>query len=163
MADNGTLEQGDSPEASRHELPRRRYAAQQLLQMVYTSHDGYAVRSNSELLQIMALPIQVRKDMVQLLVKHYERVYTVQQLLDWYNSQPLSDREFEWALDQWKEEFAMHPTTRQHIDALNEANTRGSKKKARELRNGAFKAFLHQECMNVQLALALLRLSLIHI
>ena len=157
MADNGTLEQGDSPEASRHELPRRRYAAQQLLQMVYTSHDGYAVRSNSELLQIMALPIKVRKDMVQLLVKDYEGVYTMQQVEDWYNSEPLSDREFEWAYNHWKEEFPMRTTTRQNIDALKEENTRASKKKARILLNGAFKAYLHKECMNVQLAIALLR------
>ena len=95
--------------------------------------------------------------MVQLLVEYYEGVYTMQQVEDWYNSEPLSDREFEWALDQWKEEFPMRPTTRQNIDALKEENTRGSKKKARILLNGAFKAYLHQECRNVQLALALLR------
>ena len=51
----------------------------------------------------------------------------------------------------------MRSTTRQNIDALKEENTRGSKKKVRDLLNGAFKAYLHQECMNVQLALALLR------
>ena len=105
----------------------------------------------------MALPIKVRKEMVRLLVKDYEGVYTMQQVEDWYNSEPLSDREFEWAYNRWKEEFPMRPMTRQNIDALKEEGTRERKKRARELRNGAFKAFLHQECMNVQFALALLR------
>ena len=53
----------------------------------------------------------------------------MQQVEDWYNSEPLSDREFEWALDQWKEEFPMRPMTRQNIDALKEEGTRESKKK----------------------------------
>jgi hypothetical protein len=157
MADNGTLRQGDSPEASRHEPPRLRYAAQQLLEMLYASHGGYAVRPDSELLQIMAIPIQVREDMVQRIANYRQGVYTVQQLLDWYNSQPLSDSDFEWALAQWKQEFPMATRTRMRIETLKEENTRESKKKARELLNGAFKAFLQQECMNSQLALALLK------
>ena len=35
MADNGALQNGDSPDASRREAPRLRFAAQQLLQMCY--------------------------------------------------------------------------------------------------------------------------------
>ena len=51
----------------------------------------------------------------------------------------------------------MHPETRQRIETWKEEDTRESKRKARELTNGAFKAFLQQTCMNVQLALALLK------
>ena len=51
----------------------------------------------------------------------------------------------------------MVPTTRQRIKTWREEDTRGSKKQAQQLLNGAFKAFLQQECMNTQLALALLR------
>ena len=97
--------------------------------MLYTSHGGYAVRPDSELLQIMAIPIKVRKDMVQRMANYHQGVYTVQQLLDWYNSQPLSDRVFEWALTQWKQEFPMAPKTRLRIETLKEENTRESKKR----------------------------------
>ena len=51
----------------------------------------------------------------------------------------------------------MKPETRQKIETWKIQDTRESKKSAQKLRNGAFKAFLHQECMNVQLALALLK------
>ena len=47
--------------------------------------------------------------------------------------------------------------TRLQIETWIQEDTRHSKKQARDLRNGAFKAFLQQECMNVQLALALLK------
>ena len=51
----------------------------------------------------------------------------------------------------------MAPETRLRIEAWKEEDTRESKRKAQQLRNGAFKAFLQQECVNVQLALALLK------
>jgi hypothetical protein len=51
----------------------------------------------------------------------------------------------------------MQTSTRQKIATLNEENTRASKKKARELLTGPFKAFLHQECRHPQLAIALLK------
>ena len=82
---------------------------------------------------------------------------TVQQYLDWYNSQPLSDHDFEWALGQWKEEFPMEPHTREKIEAWKIQDTRESKKEARGLQRGAFGAFLQQECMNKRLALAFLK------
>ena len=86
MADNGTLLEGDLPDASRYEPPRLSYAAQQLLEMLYADQGGYAVRPDSELLRIMAIPSLVREDMVNRIADYRQGVYTVQQYLDWYNS-----------------------------------------------------------------------------
>ena len=47
--------------------------------------------------------------------------------------------------------------SRASYEALKEENTRASKKKANNLLNGAFKTFLQQECINSQLAIALLK------
>ena len=157
MADNGTLLEGDMPEESRYEDPDRRYTAQELLQMLYVDQGGYGVRDVGELQRSIAMPIQVRKNMIHRIAIYRQGVYTVQQNFDCYNSQPLSESDFQWALAQWKEEFPMNADTRQRIEAWQEENTRNSKKKAQALRNGAFKAYLHQECLNVQLALALLK------
>jgi hypothetical protein len=156
-ADNGTLLQGDSPDASRSESPRRRYAAQQLLEMFYNDQGGYAVRPQRELLLNMAIPIRVREDMVDRIANYRQGVYSKQELFDWYNNEPLPEIDFKWALDQWKEEFPMNENTRKRIHTWRDENTRESKKNANQLRNGAFKAFLQQECMNVQFALALLK------
>ena len=156
-ADNGTLLDGDMPQDTRHEDPARRYAAQQFLQMLYVNQGGYGIREDKELQRFMAIPIDVRKDMVNRIAIYCQGVYTVQQIVDWYNSQPLSNNDFDWALAQWKQEFPMHQHTRQRIETWNEENTRESKKKANQLQNGAFKAFLHQECLNMHLALALLK------
>ena len=157
MADNGTLRQGDSPDASRYETPRIRDAAQQFLEMLYADKGGYGVRPEEELRRIMAIPIRMRAIMVHRIAHIHQGDYTVQQYLDWYNSKPLSDTDFEWALAQWKQEFPMARTTRERIETWKEEDTRASKKQARDLLNGAFKAFLQQECMNTQLALALLK------
>jgi hypothetical protein len=157
MADNGTLLHGDSPDTSRSVTPRRRYAAQQLLEMFYTNEGGYAFRPQRELLQMMSIPIQVREDMVVRIANYREGAYTVEQLLDRYNNEPLPEVDFEWALAQWKQEFPMNANTRRRIATCRDENTRESKKRARTLTNGAFKAFLQQDCMNTQLALALLK------
>merc|ERR1712079_791133 len=51
----------------------------------------------------------------------------------------------------------MHSETRQQIATWKKQGARPSKKKARKLVLGAFGAFLQQECVNKQLAYALLK------
>ena len=98
--------------------------------MLYVDQGGYGVRDVGELQRSIAMPIQVRKNMIHRIAIYRQGVYTVQQNFDWYNSQPLSESDFEWALAQWKEEFAMNADTRQRIEAWQEENTRNSKKGA---------------------------------
>ena len=51
----------------------------------------------------------------------------------------------------------MNPSTLEKIQAWEEENTRGCKKQARDLRNGAFAAYLQQECIAKQLAMSFLK------
>ena len=147
------------------EPPRLRLAAQDLLQVLYMIQGGYAIRPDDELVLKVSFPIRVRKNMVQRIANYRGAPqpagtrggFTVQQWIAWYDSEPLSDPDFEWALGKWKEEFPMREHTRQKIEGWLEQNTRESKKKARDLHHGAFQAYLQQECMNKQLALALLK------
>ena len=170
MADNGDLKDGDSPDASRYEPPRRRLAAQELLQTLYVDESRNAIRPDSDLLSKLAIPIRVREDMVrrvanyhgvaqpQLSTPRYSAgAFTVQQWLDWYKSEPFSDPDFDWVLATWKEEFPMNKHTREKIEEWRKQNTHESKKKARDLEHGAFSAYLQQECFNTQLAIALVK------
>ena len=173
MADNGDLKDGDSPDASRYEPPRRRLAAQELLKTLYVDESRNAIRPDSDLLSKLAIPIHVREDMVRRVadyhgvaqlqlstprhIKYSAGAFTVQQWLDWYKSESFSDPDFEWVLATWKEEFPMRKHTREKIDAWRKQNTRESKKEAKDLHNGAFGAYLQQECLNKQLAIALVK------
>ena len=108
------LQQGDSPEATRHEPPRLIFAAQQLLQTLYSDQGGYAVRPVSELLRKMAIPIRARENMVNRIAYYRQGPWTAQQWLDWYKSEPLSNEDFEWAKSNGKE-FPMNSETRKQI------------------------------------------------
>ena len=83
--------------------------------------------------------------------------YTAHSWHDWYALRPLSDTHMDAAVPQWKREFPMNAHTRERIKALEDEHTRRSKKKAGDLRNGAFAAYLAQTCIHKQLALACLK------
>ena len=125
--------------------------------MLCVDQSGYGVRDQSELLRIMAIPIQVRQDMVQRIAQWHEQRYTVQETTDYYNKHPMDDPTFEWALTKWQEQFPMHVRTKETIAELKAFNSRESKRKAHNLLRGAFNAYLHQECRSPQLARALLK------
>ena len=129
------LQQGDSPEATRHEPPRLIFAAQQLLQTLYSDQGGYAVRPVSELLRRMAIPIRVRENMVNRIAYYQGQrgPWAAQQWLDWYKFEPLSDKHFEWAKSNGEKLFPMHSETRQQIATWKKQSTRPSKKKAKNL------------------------------
>ena len=67
---------------------------------------------------------------------------------------PLSETHMDAAVYQWKHEFPMNAHTRDRIDALEDEDTRRGNKAARDLRNGAFGAYLQQTSIHKQLALA---------
>ena len=101
------LQQGDSPEATRHEPPRLIFAAQRLLETLYSDQGGYAVRPASELLRRMATPIRARERMVNRIAHHEGQrgPWAAQQWLDWYKFEPLSDEDFEWAKSNGEKSF----------------------------------------------------------
>ena len=55
---------------------------------------------------------------------------------------PLSKEDMDEAVSQWKNDFPMKPHSLEKIKAWEKEDTRGSKKEARNLRNGAFAAYL---------------------
>ena len=84
-------------------------------------------------------------------------VFTSKEWFDWYAEHPLSQADMDAAVGQWKQDFPMSPSTLEKIQAWEEENTRGCKKQARDLRNGAFAAYLQQECIAKQLAMSFLK------
>ena len=149
QADNGALTEGDSPEASRHELPEVRMAAQDLLETLYSSMDGCAIRTKEEVLQAMTTPIRRRQKYIDTLAKHSLRVL--------YATWPLSEKDMDAAVKQWKHDFPMKRKTLKKINGWEKEGTRASKRDANKLRNGAFAVYLREECIAKQLAMSFLK------
>ena len=90
LGPTAALQQGDSPEATRREPPRLIFAAQRLLETLYSDQGGDAVRPVSELLRKMAIPIRMRERMVSRIAHHEGQrgPWEAQQWLDWYKFTP---------------------------------------------------------------------------
>ena len=165
QADNGALLEGDLPRETRYEDPEIRMAAQDLLHTIYTCHGGVAPRTEQAVLQAMATPIRRRQEYVKTLaasrgVLHPApgfHAYTEKDWLDWYAKTPLSEADMDAAVSQWKEDFLMISETCYKIKNWEDEGTRKSKKEAKTLRNGAFAAYLQQECIAKQLAMSFLK------
>ena len=175
QADNGALLEGDSPHETRYETPEVRMAAQDLLATLYTCMGGYAGRTIEEVHRAMRIPIRRRQEYVDKVSAsrgvpqpaELGRVgqvcrnagwwYTPQDWLDWYAENPLSKDDMEAAVRQWKYDFPMNSHTVEKIEAWEQEDTRKTKKQARDLRNGAWAAYLQQECIAKQLAMSFLK------
>ena len=165
QADNGALLEGDLPRETRYEDPEIRMAAQDLLATLYTCQGGGAPRAEQEVFQAMTTPICRRQEYVKTLaasrgVLHPApgfHAYTEKDWLDWYAKMPLSEADMDAAVSQWKQDFLMIPKTSDKIKKWEDEGTRSSKKEAKNLRNGAFAAYLQQECIAKQLAMSFLK------
>ena len=113
----------------------------------------------------MSTPIQRRQEYVKTVAAargisqpaegHYG--YTHKEWLDWYAEHPLSEADMDAAKSQWKNNFPMNLHSLEQINAWKKEGTRETKRKANELRNGAFAAYLQQECIAKQLAMSFLK------
>ena len=119
------------------------------------------IRSEEAVLFAMAEPSRQRQIYVRKLANHsgvsqpaVDSELTAQQLLDWYAQTTLSKADMDADVQQWKDDFPMHEVSRAKIERWQEDGSRKAKDKARELRNGAFKVFVHQECMQNKLAMS---------
>ncbi len=137
-------------------------AAQDLLQTIFL--DRFAIRTREQVFRLLQEPIRRREEFVRSEAVRLSTAqpaanngnYTVEQWHDWYATTSLSDEEMDRAVKLWKEDFPMHADTRAKVQAFQWTSSRSDKKKARELVNGAFKAYLHQECVGQPLAMAFL-------
>ena len=55
-------------------------------------------------------------------------VFASKKRFDWYAEHPLSQADMDTAVEQWKQDFPMNPSTLEKIQAWEEENTRGCKK-----------------------------------
>ena len=171
-ADNGALQEGDSPNESRRAEPKQIQAAQDIMMVFYFDQHGRAITQSKEALtNAITIPVVLRQRF--LLAKAAERVgshpaatgynrgnvgttYSLQRKYDELAATPLSDADMKEILAQWKKEFPLNSTTKAKIEDLLAQDTKESKKLAREARRGAWKAYVHDKCISVQLATTLL-------
>jgi hypothetical protein len=143
----------DSAPASQSTL-----AAQSLLAAFFIN--GNTIRDPEQLVQAMAEPIRRRRAYVFAVANRRGVAqclgYTVQAWTNWYANNPLSPNDLEEAVKQWKHDFPIHQETLDKIRELEELNTRHSKAEARRARNGAFKVYMHEACIHMQLAMTFL-------
>ena len=82
--------------------------------------------------------------------------YTEDEWIRWYEHNPLVGADITELVNQWEKDFFENPETtggmksetKQKIIQLERDGSRRSKKKAKQLRRGAFKAHLAQECIH---------------
>ena len=113
----------------------------------------------------MYTPIQRRQQYVHYIAENYSASYfregrygyTHKQWVDWYETHPLTEYDMDAAVHQWKYDFPMMKHSSDKIKAWEEEDTRSSNKQAKELRNGAWAAYLQQTCIAKQLAMSFLK------
>ena len=88
----------------------------------------------------------------------YYYQYTVQQWEQWLTDRALSENDLQICIKAWRDEFVdMELQKRDQVFALQEKNTRESKKEAKNIIRGAFNSTLAAQCGHSQLAYAFLR------
>ena len=124
--------------------------AQDLLDAILSSHNTRAVKSKPEIVKLSAEVSQRRDEWIQKLALKRGVAqpascceYTTEQWRSWLSQTSFSTEDIKEAVKAWKHEFEMtdfRETAK--VDAWREENTRESKKKARDLVNGAWKVHL---------------------
>ena len=134
-------------------------AAQKLLDTLFV--DGTKMRDP----EYMTQPIRRRDEYIHAIARtrgttrkrgmsDWSYGYTEDEWICWYNNNPLESEDITEVMKQWSQEFfekpetegGMKDKTKQKILQLERVATSNSKKDAKELRRGAFKAFLGQQC-----------------
>jgi hypothetical protein len=134
-------------------------AAQKLLDLLFV--DGTKMRDP----EYMTQPIRRRDEYIHAIARtrgttrkrgmsDWSYGYTEDEWICWYNNNPLESADITEVMKQWSQEFfekpetegGMKDKTKQKILQLERDATPKSKKEAKELRRGAFKAFLGQQC-----------------
>ena len=87
-------------------------AAEDIIDSLYSSMNGRAIRSPEEVWQALSTPLRQRRQFVASLASD-DSYYTVQQWHDWYAEWPLSEKHMDKAVYQWKREFPMNDHTRE--------------------------------------------------
>ena len=140
-------------------------AAHNLLDTLYCH--GTKSRDPGYLTDCMTEPIRKRDEYIHAMARarcttrkrgrsDWSYGYTEDEWICWYKNNPLVGADITEVVKLWQKEFfetperigGMKSKTKQKILQLERHASRRSKKEARELRRGAFKAYLAQECIH---------------
>ena len=143
-------------------------AAEDLINALVLNNCGLGLKHIDDVMTAMREPIFQRAGYVSYVATTYgveersagahraaSKSYTTEEWFDWYETHSLSDGAMDGAIQQWKAEF--HCQQRETIATLEKEGSRASKKRARDLLNGAFKVYLRDVCGIRQVAIELLR------
>jgi len=144
-----------------HSAEHHSEAADDLLLLLFSDCDGFAVKSRADVHRLVSKPMQTRQDFIR--QKSQQRAdehrgcagYTVHQWQQWLSERELSIENMQDALALWKARFQeedMHPETKEQVSQLREVNTRKSKTTARHKVHSAFNAHLKQVYGHSQMA-----------
>ena len=140
-------------------------AAHHLLDTLYCH--GTKSRDPGYLTDCMTEPIRKRNEYIHAMARarcttrkrgrsDWSYGYTEDEWICWYKNNPLVGADITEVVNLWQKEFfetperigGMKSKTKQKILQLESDASRRSKQEARELRRGAFKAYLAQECIH---------------
>ena len=140
-------------------------AAHNLLDTLYCH--GTKSRDPGYLTDCMTEPIRKRNEYIHAMARarcttrkrgrsDWSYGYTEDEWICWYKNNPLVGADITEVVNLWQKEFfetperigGMKSKTKQKILQLESHASRRSKQEARELRRGAFKAYLAQECIH---------------
>ena len=139
-------------------------AAEDVLASVMLANYGRRVKSDQEFRQGLDDIIARRKRYIKQLAEergvaqpaYYE--YTVIQWEQWLTERPLSEDDMRTCIRAWRDEFVDIDLKKiDQVRALQNENTRESKKQAQNIIRGAFNATLASQCGHSQLAYAFLK------
>jgi len=143
-------------------------AAEDLLSALVLNNGGLGLKHIDDVMTAMKEPIFQRARYVSYVATTYgveersagahraaSKSYTTEEWFDWYETHSLSDGAMDEAIQQWKADFPCQQ--RNTIATLEKEGSRVSKKRARDLLNGAFKVYLRDVCGIRKVAIELLR------
>ena len=155
---------GDFLEALSDHADDEDSAAQELLNIIFSCKDSRAIKSKEEVRHLVAEPIRRREAYIDKLAvirgvpQPAPGQYTMQQWKWWLSSRPLNETDMEGAVDEWKKDFENAEfRQREQVAKWRRKGTRGSKKKASDLINGAWKAELSERYGRFQLPIAFMK------
>ena len=139
-------------------------AAKDLLDAVLSSTDTRAIKSKEEIVKLFGDVSQRRNDFIQKLTiargvaqPTGSNVYTQEQWRQWLSQTSLNCNDMKAAVAAWKNDFEITEFKQTaKVEQWRIEDTRDSKKRARELVNGAFRAHLKDLYGRPKLALAFL-------
>ena len=123
--------------------------------------DGSAC--SEQVLRAMAEPIRLREEYIRVAsaARAPGSIWSEEEWNEWLSSRPLSKEDMEGVVASWKEHFSIKSTTVDRIltlratgeDKSDTTKSKNAKQAARKLARGAWKSYVHKNCISFPLAM----------